>query len=43
METPTKTERCDVGQHTGDIYECKICDIAWIDNAINGKLEAWSY
>ena len=38
-----KTERCNVGQHTGDIYECKFCDITWIDNAINGKLEPWSY
>ena len=38
-----KTERCTIGQHTGDIYECEFCDIAWIDNALNGKLEPWSY
>lgn len=38
-----KTDRCEVGQHTGDIYKCKICETLYIDNMLNGKLESWSY
>ena len=38
-----KTDRCEVGQHTGDIYECKICEMVFINNMLNGKLEPWSY
>ena len=38
-----KTDRCEIGQHTGDIYECKICEMLFMDNMLNGKLEPWSY
>ena len=38
-----KTNRCEIGQHTGDIYRCEICEMAYIDNMISGELEPWSY
>jgi hypothetical protein len=37
------TDRCSKGEHTGDIYYCKDCDLWFLDNYLNGKLEYWSY
>jgi len=37
------TSRSNVGQHTGDIYECHICNRLFIDNMLNGRVEDWSY
>ena len=38
-----KTSRSEVGQHTGDIYFCEHCEQHYIDNLLNGNVEAWSY
>lgn len=37
------TERCKNGEHTGDIYECEICNCLYIDNFLTHKLEIWNY
>lgn len=33
------TKRASVGQHTGDIYECDVCDKRWIDNFLTKRIE----
>jgi len=38
-----KTNRAEVGQHTGDIYFCEHCEQHYIDNLLTGDVEAWSY
>jgi len=37
------TDKVDKGDHTGDIYWCEHCQIYWIDNLTNGKIEEWNY
>jgi hypothetical protein len=38
------TSRATVGQHTGNIYTCTVCEIHWLENFLNkSKLEGWSY
>jgi len=38
------TSRATVGQHTGNIYTCSVCEIHWLENFLNkSKLEVWSY
>ena len=39
----TKTQRAEIGQHTGDIYFCEHCEQHYIDNLLSGNIEAWSY
>jgi hypothetical protein len=39
----TKTQRAEIGQHTGDIYFCEHCEQHYIDNLLSGSIEAWSY
>ena len=38
-----KTNRTEVGQHTGDIYFCEHCEQHYIDNLLTGSVESWSY
>ena len=38
-----KTNRAEIGQHTGDIYYCEHCEQHYIDNLLSSKLETWSY
>ena len=38
-----KTDRANIGQHTGDIYSCAECDKMFIDNFLSGKVEDWNY
>lgn len=35
--------RCQKGQHTGDIYECKDCEQLYIDSFIRVCSQTWSY
>lgn len=38
------TNRATVGQHTGNIYTCTVCEIHWLENFFNkSKLEVWYY
>jgi len=38
-----KTDRCDIGQHTGDIYKCPTCEMLFIDNMLSGEVHSFSY
>lgn len=39
-----KTERAEIGQHTGNIYWCEKCETHWLENLLNGgQLERYSY
>ena len=31
------TDRCKVGQHTGDIYKCEQCGICWLDSFLDNR------
>ncbi len=37
------TERVKIGQHTGDIYWCDICEQNFIDCFITEKIRVWNY
>lgn len=36
-----KTERAEIGQHTGDIYFCEVCEERWIDDFLSGEVYIW--
>ena len=36
-----ETKRTKVGQHTGDIYRCEKCEIAWIDDFLTQRMHVW--
>lgn len=38
-----ETERCSVGQHTGDIYYCENCELMTIDCFLSGRQRQWVY
>lgn len=35
--------RAVIGQHTGDIYKCEVCDELSIDDFLYGEIRQWSY
>lgn len=37
------TSRCKDGDHTGDIYECKDCDILVVDDFLSSSVYQWFY
>lgn len=37
------TDRCNEGDHTGDIYRCDGCDSLWIDDFLTGTISGWRY
>ena len=37
-----KTERAYVGQHTGNIYKCVVCDEKTLDNFLSGETEYYN-
>ena len=39
----TKTDRAEIGEHTGNVYECVDCERIFLDNFLNGKLHEWNY
>jgi hypothetical protein len=39
----TNTNRCKVGDHTGNIYKCEECDTLWLHNLLSGSVSQWSY
>jgi hypothetical protein len=38
-----ESQRAKVGEHTGDVYKCKECELIYLDNFLSGKLELFSY
>jgi len=36
-----KTYRAEIGQHTGDIFYCPICDVKWLDDFLEIKIRPW--
>ncbi len=36
-----KTNRANIGQHTGNIYRCDNCECFWLDNFLTNKVELW--
>ena len=37
------TNRCRIGQHTGNVYKCETCECSWLENFLNNsKLERWA-
>lgn len=39
-----KTERANIGDHTGNIYKCDNCKNYWLENFLNNNhLEIWIY
>ena len=42
-ESNIETERCYIGQLTGEIYHCEDCDVMTIDNFLDGTVEQWVY
>jgi phage FluMu protein Com len=37
------THRCNVGDHTGNIYKCDDCDILIIDDFLNHDIYEWIF
>jgi hypothetical protein len=33
------TARCKIGEHTGDIYYCDVCEHFWLSNFLSGRIE----
>lgn len=33
--------RARKGEHTGDVYTCKNCEIRWLDDFLNNKLRPY--
>jgi len=38
-----KTDRCNIGDHTGNILSCEPCECLWIENLLNGNIERFEY
>ena len=36
-------DRVVKGQHTGDIYDCPVCEQSTINDLLNGEVRIWSY
>lgn len=37
------TQRCNAGDHTGDVYLCEKCEQLWVDDFLNGEFYEFSY
>ena len=36
-----KTGRADIGDHTGDIYWCEVCELRWLDDLLSDEIYVW--
>lgn len=37
------SRRAYEGQHTGDVYECKKCEMVYLNDFLINKLYEWNY